>query len=78
MDKHDLTEFQNWTRPLIGQPNALTPNYISEEIRDNWLREFTLREHEEPVSLWLSALNLLAFALTRARQHRAGTRTRLD
>jgi hypothetical protein len=62
MDKHDLTEFQNWTRPLIGQPNAFTRNYISEEIRDNWLREFTLREHEEPVSLWLCALNLLAFA----------------
>jgi hypothetical protein len=62
MDKHDLTEFQNWTRPLIGQPDELTPNYISEEIRDNWLREFTLREHEEPVSLWLCALNLLAFA----------------
>jgi hypothetical protein len=62
MDKHDLTEFQNWTKPLIGQPDGLTPSYISEEIRDNWLREFTLREHEEPVSLWLCALNLLAFA----------------
>lgn len=62
MDMHDLTEFQNWTRRVIGRPDALAPNYISEEIRDNWLREFTLREHDEPVSLWLFPLNLLAFA----------------
>jgi hypothetical protein len=72
MDKHELTEFQNWTRPLIGQPDALTPNYLSEEIRDNALREFALREHEEPISLWLTALNLLAFAFEPGRVYTAG------
>jgi DNA-binding CsgD family transcriptional regulator len=71
MDKYRLTEFQNWTRPLIGQPDALTPNYISEEIRDNALREFALREHEEAISLWLVALNLLAFAFEPGRVYTA-------
>ena len=47
--------FQEWSRPIPGQPEALMQGYASEELRDNAIRSFTARHHENEINLWLAA-----------------------
>jgi hypothetical protein len=64
--------FQEWSRPIPGQPEALMQGYASEELRDNAIRSFTARHHENEINLWLAALNLYAFAFEPHRVYSAG------